>query len=292
MNLVSCKQNNSEKDLSTRESKIEVQGHRGTRGTMPENTISGFIQAIKDSANVMEMDLVISADRKVVVSHEPYMSSDYVLTPSMESIQPEEEQNYNLFTMDYDSIKKFEVGLKPNPNFPRQKKISAYKPLLSDVIDSIENFTRQNKIRPVKYNVELKSSEAQYGTYQPFPAEFADLVMNTINGKNIGDRYNIQSFDKNILEVFHGKYPKIPLAYLIEKPGIENNLNELSFVPEIYSPNYKLVNKAFADSIKARKMQLIPWTVNDSLEIQKMIELNVDGIISDFPYLVNRLLKQ
>ena len=156
----------------------------------------------------------------------------------------------------------------------------------------MERFVQRNNLKPVSYNIELKSREDEYGKYQPEPAAFVDLVMEVIKEKNISGRYNIQSFDPEILEVMHARYPEVPLAYLVYQPGIAENLEKLSFIPEIYSPNYQLVNESFTDSVRAQDMKIIPWTVNDSLAIKKMISLKVDGIITDYPARVHSLLGQ
>lgn len=272
-------------------STIQVQGHRGERGLMPENSIPGFIAAINDSVDVIEMDVVISKDNQVVVSHEPFMSSVYVFKPSGDSIAKAEEKNYNFYQMPYDSIRKFNIGLKGNSSFPEQQKVSAYKPLLSEVIDSVENYIKTNNLKPVGYNIELKSDKKEYGISQPQPQEFVKIVMEVLEKNKIKGTVNIQSFDPEILKAVHKFYPDMKLAYLVYKDGIQKNLEELDFVPQIYSPSYSLVkNKAFVDSIKTLNMELIPWTVNDTVTIRKMINLNVDGIITDFPTRVKKEL--
>ncbi|MCP9201283.1 glycerophosphodiester phosphodiesterase [Gramella sp. GC03-9] len=291
--VFSCKKNHERaSEAYSGEQEIEIHGHRGSRGTMPENTIQGFIAAINDSADVLEMDVVISNDKKVVVSHEAYMASKFVLLPNGNIIQPKDERKFNLYEMSYDSIQKFETGLKEDQGFPDQKKISTYKPLLSEVIDSVEEYIRNNEIAPVRYNIEIKSDPRDYKEYQPEPEEFVELVMKLIQSKNIENRYSIQSFDTNILEILNEKYPKVPLVYLVYKPGISNNLEQLSFVPDIYSPEYNLITtKAFVDTVKRKNMKLIPWTVNDSLAIKRMKSFGVDGIISDYPNRVYNLLQ-
>lgn len=167
------------------EIQVQVQGHRGDRGSLPENTIPAFISAVKKGVDVIELDVVISKDKKVVVSHEPFMHSLYVLTPSGDSISEEKQVNFNLYKMSYDSIKKFDSGSKGNRLFPNQKKRKAYKPLLSEAIDSVETYIAENNLTPVSYNIELKSSEDKNEVYQPEPQEFAKLVMEVIQNKNI-----------------------------------------------------------------------------------------------------------
>lgn len=265
-------------------SKIEVQGHRGQRGHSPENSISAFLKAIAKGVDVIEMDVVISKDGKVVVSHEPYMSSLYVLTPAGKSISKAEEKNFNLYEMTYDRIRMFDIGSKGNKNFPEQEKMKSYKPLLSEVIDSVETYVKSQNIPPVKYNIEIKSIVSEYDKSQPKPLKFIKMVMDVIQEKGIENKMNIQSFDKNILNKMNRIYPKVELAYLVSEEGISKNMAKLNFAPEIYSPNFKLVkNRAFVDSIKQKNMRLIPWTVNENVNIKQMIKLKVDGIITDYP---------
>lgn len=284
----SCKsntENNKEETAAiASSSKIEVQGHRGERGYFPENSLPGFISAVNKGVDVLELDVVISKDKKVVVSHEPYMSSLYMLTPEGDSIPKESEQSYNFYEMSYDSIKKFDAGSKGNRLFPDQKKMSTYKPLLSEVIDSVENYIKAHNLEPVRYNIELKSVASQYGISQPQPEEFVTLVMQVIQNKGVEDKIYLQSFDPVILNVLREKYPEIEISYLVSGEGIQKNLALLDFIPEIYSPAYPLIkNEQFVDSIKILDMKLIPWTVNEKEAIKEMIRLKVDGIITDYP---------
>ncbi|MDX1426916.1 MAG: glycerophosphodiester phosphodiesterase family protein, partial [Salegentibacter mishustinae] len=166
------------------ELQVKVQGHRGDRGNFPENTIPAFISAVKKGVDVIELDVVISKDKKVVVSHEPFMHSLYVLTPSGDSISEDKQESFNIYKMPYDSIKKFDSGSKGNRLFPNQQKQKTYKPLLSEAIDSVETYIAENNLQPVSYNIELKSSEDKYGNYQPAPEEFVNLVMEVIQNKN------------------------------------------------------------------------------------------------------------
>lgn len=263
---------------------IEVQGHRGDRGNFPENTVPAFLSAVKKGVDVLEMDVVITKDKQVVVSHEPYMASIFMLTPEGDSIPEAREASYNLYEMDYDSIKQFDSGSKSHKLFPDQQKLKTYKPLLSEVIDSVETFIAAKGLNPVKYSIELKSEAGEYNRTQPAPEDFINIVMEVIKHKGIKEKVIIQSFDREILNIMYCKYPEMEVAYLVQNEGIEENLNLLNFTPQIYSPNYKLVkDKKFVDSIKARKMKLIPWTVNEEKAIRKMMQLGVDGIISDYP---------
>lgn len=263
---------------------IEVQGHRGDRGHFPENSLEAFRSAVDKGADVIELDVVISQDRKVVVSHEPFMSYEYVLLPDGTALTRKTERAYNLYQMPYDSIRKFDIGSKGNVHFPEQQKIKTYKPLLSELIDEMEAYSSKNrKDKPIRYNIEIKSGADQYDITQPQPDVFVNLVMKVVKEKGIQKKINIQSFDPQILNALHKKYPAVKIAFLTGDKGLAKNLAKLNFTPQIYSPHYGLVDQALKDSVKTLKMRLIPWTVNEEKDIDKMIELKVDGIITDYP---------
>ncbi|WP_081210670.1 glycerophosphodiester phosphodiesterase family protein [Salegentibacter sediminis] len=286
--ISSCKSTQERESESTgdniQQNNIQVQGHRGDRGSYPENTIRSFYSAIEKGANVIELDVVISGDNKVVVSHEPYMHSLYMLDPSGDSIPEADQKKYNFYTMAYDSIRKFDAGSKGNKLFPDQKAMASYKPLLSELIDSVETFIQKHNYQPIKYNIELKSGEKHYGKFQPFPEEFVNLVMAVVSEKKINDFSNIQSFDTRILNYLNKAYPEMEVGYLISGVGIPRQLAKLDFKPDNYNPYFGLVeSREFVDSVKALDMKLIPWTVNTQEDISRMIELEVDGIITDYP---------
>lgn len=287
--IISCKSNTDDKkevksENETSVSLVKVQGHRGDRGNYPENSIPAFISAVKKGVDVLEMDVVISKDNKVVVSHEPFMDSSYMLKPNGDTISQEKERSYMLYEMIYDSIKSYDGGSKVNVRFPDQKKMETHKPLLSEVFDTVAAFIAKEDLPKVKYNIEIKSQPGKYGKLQPFPKEFVKLVMQVINKKELRERVIIQSFDPKVLNELHAKFPEIATSYLVSDAGIATNLSLLEFSPSIYSPNFKLVvNKAFVDSVHQRDMKLVPWTVNTTQYIDAMITLNVDGIISDHP---------
>lgn len=276
--FLSCKSN-----ILQQKNSIQVQAHRGDRGYFPENTLPAFYSAIDKGADVIELDLVISKDKKVVVSHDTFMHSAYISWPNGNPVTKEEQKKSNLYQMTYDSIRSFDAGFRTNPAFPDQKSIKTYKPLLSEMIDSIENYIAKNKKQRIRYNIEIKSGSGDYGMKQPQPEEFVDLVLKIIQEKKIENHCNLQSFDPNILNALHKKAPKIVIAFLTGDKGLDKNLAKLNFKPQIYAPHHGLVNTALIDSVRTKNMKIIPWTVNDEEAIVRMIALKVDGIITDYP---------
>jgi glycerophosphoryl diester phosphodiesterase len=263
---------------------LDVQGHRGGRGIMPENSIPAMINAVKIGVRTLELDCVISKDNQVVVSHDTYMSSDFMLKPDGSTIDKANEKKLLIYTMPYDSVKLYDGGTKPHPQFPDQKKMKTYKPLLAELIDSVEQYVKVNHLKKVYYNLEIKSAPGRDNIEHPAPAQFVKLVMDVLNKKKVTPRVTIQSFDIRPLQELHQKYPKQTLSYLIaNKDSFADNMTKLGFTPQIISPYYTLIDSKFVNQAHQAKVQVLPWTVNDEEGMKKMSDLKVDGIISDFP---------
>lgn len=277
--------------LSTKAQKIKEidwQGHRGCRGIYPENTIRAMIEAIKMGVTTLELDVVVTRDKQVVLSHEPFMAHEISTSPEGTHITQANERQFNIYQMDYKELKKWDVGLKPHPRFPKQVKIAAYKPLLSEVIDSVENYIKTHKIRAVKYNIETKIDPSGDGTFHPNPQEFVETVLKVITEKQILDRVIIQSFDKRTLQWLHQQNVPVKLSYLLEKSEItilKDQLKALGFKPDIISPEFSNIDAAYVRYCHRKKIMVVPWTVNEENEIKRLIDLEVDGIISDYPNL-------
>ncbi|MEP2024924.1 glycerophosphodiester phosphodiesterase family protein, partial [Reichenbachiella sp.] len=125
--------------------------------------------------------------------------------------------------------------------------------------------------------------------YHPLPAAYAQLVYDFIVEEMDTTQLNIQSFDFRILQYFHENYPEIKLAALVENTlPIEDNIANLGFTPEIYSCYYHLLDSEKVSWLQSQGIQVIPWTVNETEDIQRVLDWGVDGIISDYP---NRVLE-
>lgn len=269
--------------------KFDLEGHRGCRGLMPENTIPAMLKGIDLNVNTLEMDVVITADNRVVVSHEPFFNHEITTLPSGDSIEETKEKEYNIFRMTYDSVEKFDVGMRLHPRFPSQQKMSVQKPLLSTLIDSVEEYLVKTNHPKVMYNIEIKSTNTTDNIFHPEPEKFADLLMDIIVKKRIQNRVIIQSFDPRGLKFVSRKYPTMKLSLLIEnqKVPIKGFGKQYGFKPNILSPDYLLLTKEIVDSLQKRNIRVIPWTVNDLTSAKKLYEMGVDGIITDYPDRIN-----
>ncbi len=280
--LTSC---NTASHMTASKNTIDFQAHRGGRGLMPENTIPAMLSAMdNDKVITLEMDLAITKDKQVVVSHDPTLNP--IITTKADGTYIKANE-FIIYQMNYDQLQKFDVGLKIHPVYPQQKKIAVTIPTLNDLVDSVE--MKSSMIgRAMMYNIEIKSIAEKDIIEHPAPDEFVDLVVKIINQKNIDARTTIQSFDVRPLKVLQDKYPRIQLAYLVEGKGagdVKMKIDLLGFIPNIYSPEYKYVTKETVNYCHANNMKIIPWTVNTKTEIDALIALGVDGIITDYPNL-------
>lgn len=264
-------------------SELDIQGHRGARGLLPENTIQGFEEALRLGVRTLELDVVISKDGQVVVSHEPFMNHEIALDADGNPISENAEKSFNLYLMTYDSIQLYDVGSKVHPRFPNQKKMKAVKPLMSEVIKMAEKLSRNT----IHYNIEIKSQQDYDGFFTPRVDDYVKIVIETMQAFEISNRVTLQSFDVRALETIHQENPTIETSLLIDEyESIDNKLADLTFRPAIISPYFGLIDEGIVAKYHRLDYRIIPWTVNTEKDIKRMLNYKVDGIISDYPDLV------
>ncbi|MGI9583038.1 glycerophosphodiester phosphodiesterase family protein [Chryseobacterium sp. RRHN12] len=290
---------------------FDKQAHRGGKSLYPENTIPAMKNALQMNITTLEMDLAITKDKKVILSHDAFLSPELVTKPDGTYIPKDSGFYYKIYEMPYAKIKTFDVGLKKLDRYPDQKKMKAQKPLFSDVIDACEAYARELK-RPLPYyNIETKTRPFSDNIFHPEPKEFVDLMMKIIVEKKIQDRVIIQSFDPRTLEIIHKEYPDIMTALLVERVddkklaqqqayfkhiplkkfkmypdhlnGVAEDMKFLSFTPAVYSPEHTLVTPQLIKECHSLGMKVIPWTVNTKERLKELKDMGIDGVISDDP---------
>lgn len=284
--LVACHVSKKVPESKNLSELFDKQGHRGSRGLMPENTFPAMKMALDLEVTTLEMDIVFTKDKQAILSHEPFFNHEITTKPDGSYVTDAEERSLNIYKMTYDEVKKYDVGMKPHPRFPGQQKLAVYKPLLSDLLDSVQQYMITSKRSLPYFNIETKTSSSTDNIYHPAPAEFVEELMKVIKAKQIEDRVIVQSFDFRTLQYLHRKYPLIKTAMLIEdfdERGLKDQLKALGFSPTIYSPEHKLVTKELVEKCHEQNIKVIPWTVNDKARIEELKEMGVDGIISDYP---------
>ncbi|MDN3205472.1 glycerophosphodiester phosphodiesterase family protein [Algoriphagus sediminis] len=267
----------------------DLQGHRGARGLMPENTIPAMIKAMDLGVTTLEMDLAITKDGEIILSHEPFMNPAICLDQDGNEIE-RGDHSFNIFQMTFEEILAFDCGSKVHPGYPQQVKFFATKALLKDVFAVAEKYAEDMGYPKPRYNIEIKSSPEGDGIYHPVVSEFSDMVVNLISEEIGWERVNIQSFDFRVLQYIHKTYPEVPLAMLVENASkYKEDLDELGFQPEIYSSYFIALTEDIVKDLQSKGMKVIPWTVNTSEQMQKLLDMGVDGIITDYPNLAKNL---
>ncbi|MEM8601432.1 MAG: glycerophosphodiester phosphodiesterase family protein [Bacteroidota bacterium] len=265
---------------------FDLQGHRGARGLRPENTLLAFDLALDLGVTTLELDTVISQDEEVVVSHEPWMNAAIASHPDGRPVAPDEARSLNLFQMPYAEIARYDVGRRGNPRFPEQVALAATKPRLRDVIEHAEARAAHDGRPAPYYNIETKCTAATDGLFHPSPERFTALLWDVLDRTGIAPRATLQSFDVRTLQEAHRRALPIRLALLVEYEAehrVTSHVARLGFVPHIYSPDYRLVDAALITAAASVGMDVIPWTVNAPEDAQRLRDLGVAGLITDYP---------
>lgn len=270
---------------------LDLQGHRGARGLYPENTIAGFTAALEfPEVRTLELDLCITKDDQLIISHEPWFNESICEV----SDTTHEGFAYSLYKMTYDSIAQFDCGAKGHPNFPNQQPIPAHKPLLGELFATIQS----EGLRWPHFNIEIKSHPTGDNMYHPGPNKFAALVAAELVAANeeypeadLLNHITVQSFDPRVLREMRKTALPVKLALLSEEETTPaEQMDELGFPVDIYSPNYEQVTPELISWCHFRRIAVIPWTVNDLEQMQALVDMGVDGIISDYPNLFAELV--
>ena len=236
------------------------------------------------------MDVIISADQQVVVSHEPWLSAQLGTGPQGEEIAAARERDFNLYHLPYTIIQQCTIGEKPLPNFPEQQLVPSHRPLLRQVFQAVEAACQQLGRSAIRYAIELKSDPTGDRKFHPLPARFVELVMDEVRAAAVEVRTTLLSFDSRILQAALLYVPTSQLCLLTENAeSVASLLQRLGFVPGTLGPDVSLLSANTVNSLRIAypTLRLVPWTVNDFRELRKVVSWGVDGITTDYP---NRLL--
>jgi glycerophosphoryl diester phosphodiesterase len=263
-------------------------GHRGARGLYPENTTQGMREALKyPEIKTLELDIVISKDGEVVVSHEPWMNPDICLNPQGAPVKAKAD---NFYKMTYAQIAAFDCGSKYYPDYPRQAKVVEHKPRLLDLLRAVEFEALALGKRPA-YFIEIKSTRSgEKDGFQPSVPVFMDKVIAVLEQVLTDEQIYIISLDWRTLEYAHAKRPHWKTVALGTIPlSAAGVVHRLGFTPTVFAPFYPIFPKLAMKAFKRRGIKIIPWTVNESRDMQKLVDKGVDGIITDYPDLISQI---
>jgi glycerophosphoryl diester phosphodiesterase len=255
---------------------ILVHGHRGARAMRPENTLPAFRYAIDAGVDVLELDMAVTKDNVVVVSHDPYLNPPVCSGP---------RAKVAIHELTLAELREWDCGKIQNPGFPKQTPVPGTRmPTLDEVFDLAPG----NK---VQFNIETKIF-ADHPELTPPPDEFVRLVLALLRKHKLESRVMLQSFDFRTLHAMKKIAPEIRLVALWS--GRDRDF--VSVAKEagagIISPTYQLVTPEQVRAAHEAGLQVVPWTANRPADWDKLVAAKVDAIITDDPAELIAYLKQ
>jgi glycerophosphoryl diester phosphodiesterase len=265
---------------------FEIQAHRGARSFFPENTLQAFCKAADLGVRVVELDLVVSKDHNIVVSHDPWLAAPLCSDPLGHPLSPEDRLHYRMYDMTYSDIAQYGCGL-PHPSFPLQQPIASSKPLLSSLFTEVDAYMASEGMKwQLIYNLEIKSWPDKDWIFHPAPDLYAALVLRMVENAGLSDRVRIQSFDYRVVREAWKLNSQLCYGLLIDDmENMERFLPALGFKPRYVNPHVSLVDDKLTEYLHAQDIRMIPWTVNRKEEMLAMKHIGATGIITDFPEL-------
>jgi glycerophosphoryl diester phosphodiesterase len=256
--------------------RIEVQGHRGARGVRPENTLAAFRHALGLGVDVLELDVAVTKDERLVVSHDLFLNPDLCLTPEGARITG----RIPVRSLSLEALQTYDCGTLRNPLFPNQRPIPGERiPTLEAVFGLLEATPGAAAVR---LNIEAKSVPSRPDLTLP-PEAWADALAAALADPQRRRRVTVQSFDHRILRALKARLPDAVIAALVAKslPDLVELARDLG--AEIISPNLDWITGPVVRALHAAGVRVIPWTANTEEEWARLLDLGVDGIITDDP---------
>jgi len=284
---------------------FDLQGHRGARGLAPENTLAAFAKALEIGVTTLETDLAVTKDGVVVLSHDPVLNPDIVRGPDGAWLSAPGPAVHSLTLAE---LRGFDVGrIKPSTKyaqrFAHQKPVDGARiPTLLELFE----LARASGKSP-RFNIETKLSPERPDE-TPDPDTFARLVVEAVRAAGLTGRTTIQSFDWRTLLIARKLAPEIETVCLTYEPMLRDKieadgrrpspwlagLDPLAFggsVPRLvkaagcatWSPQFTELSAQLVAEAHALGLRVIPWTVNSPADIGRIIDIGVDGLITDYP---------
>ncbi len=247
---------------------ILVHGHRGARAVRPENSLPAFEYAISIGVDVLELDLAVTKDNILVVSHDPRMNPAFCTGPAGTRVIRE---------MTLAELRRWDCGGKANPGFPKQQAVPGTR---VPTLDEVFALAPRGKFH---FNVETKIT-VKDPQYTPSPEEFVRLMAECIERHKLADRVILQSFDFRTLHAMKKRMPNLRLSALLEG-STPRDFVEVARESGagIISPHYRIVTPEQVAKAHAAGLVVVPWTANTAAEWEKLAAAKSDAIISDDP---------
>ena len=256
---------------------FDLQGHRGARGHAPENTLPGFERALALGVDTLELDVGVTRDGVVVIHHDRRLNPDVARGPDGSWVAA---PGSLIRDLSFDELRRYDVGrIRPGSEYARR--FPHQQPMDGTSIPRLGDLFLAMKSRAVRFNIETKvTPEAPDETLPPEP--FARALIAEIRKAGVEGRSIIQSFDWRALKVVEREAGEIATSYLTEGRS-SDPVKVHAAGGRIWSPDFRDLDAAKAATARKLGIKLIPWTVNERGDIARMLQLEVDGLISDYP---------
>jgi glycerophosphoryl diester phosphodiesterase len=285
---------------------FDIEAHRGGRALRPENTLPSFANALSMGVDTLELDMGVTRDGVVVVSHERGLNPDLTRAPGGSWIATQ----IPLVNLTLAEVRQYDVGqIRPGSayaaRFPDQVAVPGTRiPTLAEVFDLV----RRSGDRHVRLNVETKI-DPDHLEESKDPQQFVAAVLDLLRREQFTDRVMIQSFDWRTLFLVQKQAPTIPTVYLTQQGNPDANIYRdkpsrwtAGFDPQdhgrsvprtvkaaggaIWSPDYRDVDARSIAEAHQLGLPVVVWTVNLPRDMARLIDMGADGIISDRPDLL------
>ena len=274
---------------------FDLQGHRGARGLLPENTLPAFQRALELGVTTLELDIAITRDGVPVISHDPVLNPDLTRDASGRYL---EQRGPAIHSLTWSQLQAYDVGrLKSGTDYARQfpdqqPRDGERIPRLADLFDLV----KRSGDTTVRFDIETKLNPERPDE-TPAPEPFARAVVDEIRKAGMASRAQIQSFDWRTLQVVQKIAPEIPTAYLTPR-GFQPR--DHGSVPKMikaaggshWSANFRDLDAQKVKEAQSLGLKVLAWTVNDPAVMARLIDYGVDGLITDRPDLARKLLEE
>lgn len=261
-------------------------GQQGGRGVMPGNTTHAFMHTLKSGINAIELDVMMTADGEIVVTDHD------VLTP-LNYYHPLNKEDQKVFDLTYAELQEYDYGRKFNREYPFRKNISSTVPSLKDVFSRIEKFTLWSNSRPVRYYIDIKTSPSTDNIYHPKPEEIIVKLTDLIRTLNISRRCTVISSDVRPLQQMKRLSQHVAIGLKVEnEESVEDNIEALGFLPALYIPEYHAVTREMIYTVQTKGIKIVPVGANDLLDVNEMLCMGVDGVMTDYPQHAMKLVEE
>ena len=265
---------------------IDVQGHRGARGYLPENTLPSFARALQLGVTTLELDVGVTRDGVVVIHHDRGLNPDIARGPDGQWVRAATP----IHSLTYAELQRYDVGrLRPGSDYARrfaqqQPRDGTRIPKLSELFDLAKSH------RTIRFNIEPKM-DASALEDTPSAVEFARALIAEVRKASVADRTTVQAFHWPVLKVVEREAPEMPTVYCTE--GAQSDPERVRAAGgKIWSPDFETLTSEKLAAARKQEMRITVWTVNEPADIKRVLALGVDGIASDYPDRVLNQLKE